>query len=246
MEHMKKLLLVLITVFGSLFCSAQFNTYHPFPHTNASWCQTSEWLDPNYCPHGVNIITEYYDFYANGDTIVNSKPYIKIRFSGGSEFGNFCGGESFDSDHLECLIREDTLTKKVYISVAPNWGVDTLLYDFALTQGDYLPPSYVTYSFNDSTYVYSIDSILVGSSYRKQFIIAQYKSSPDKFDSIVEGVGSMDGLINAIIPPFEFYTWMKGFVNGRIIFPQGDSCSRFVLSTENIKATPTLRMECLI
>jgi len=237
---MKKILLTLIIAACTLFlkpCFAQFGVYHSFPHTNASWCQTDQWLDQSLtCPQFPNnVITSYYDYYVNGDTVVNSKTYFKVRKSGGYEVGNFCT-PSYDNDYdfLAGLLREDTTAKKVYLSVWSNWGRDTLLYDFTLNRGDYLPPSYLTLS-NDSTFILSIDSILVNTSYRKQFIIAQYKSHPHIFDSIIEGVGSMCGLLSIIYPPFEASSWLTGFQNGATIFPAGDTSNRYFLSTENIQ-----------
>src|SRR5579863_6009060 len=110
---MKKLLLVLFAVFSSFICPAQFNTYHPFPHTNAVWCQTDEFLDQSVtCWNPNNIITSYYDFYVNGDTVVNSKTYFKVRKSGASLFGSVCPPSplwySNDYDFLAGLLREDT------------------------------------------------------------------------------------------------------------------------------------------
>ncbi len=214
---------------------AQFNKYHTFPDSNANWCENI-WWQATGCFSEYVTAFRYYDYYVNGDTIVNGKTYNKVRTSGGYETAPPCPPPIvwLDYDNLECLIREDSVAQKVYGSFSPTFGHDTLLYDFSLHVGDYLPAGYLT-TKGDSTYVCGIDSILIGGTYRKQLIIAQNKSTPFIFDSMIQGIGNMFGLLGRIMPPFESGSNLNGFNNLNIYFPNGDTCNRFILSSPEVQ-----------
>lgn len=227
---MKKITLLVCLVFMlPLFCRAQFNTYHPFPYNNAYWNEVT-WMQYN-----TDIVYTHFDEYVDGDTIVNGKSYIKIRTSGGYK-SHALGSDVYWSsyDDFECLLRDDTIAHKVYVSFPPDYGTDTLFYDFTAKQGQYVGWGLPV---QDSCWVYAIDSVLVGNSYRKQLIIARSKSRPSIYDSIVEGIGSSEGLLAGITIPFESVGWLNCFDNysENIVYPRGDSCQRYYLSVPKIK-----------
>lgn len=66
-----------------------------------------------------------------------------------------------------------------------------MIYDFTVQVGDSVPDP-VRYSYGDKYEVLSIDSVLVGNTYRKRWNI----EGPGA--SIIEGVGSTFGLVNPI------------------------------------------------
>ncbi len=224
--RMKKNVLVLLVVFSSslfTFCKAQFNVYHPFPDSNAAWGETSYWLCMTCNP--IDVGHNEFDYYVRGDTVVNGKTYSKLNISGGIEYDDLGSTVYQCYNYLFCLLRNDTLSRKVYASFKPNYGKDTLLYDFNLKVGDTLPMSYSNISNN--FFVCSIDSILVGSTYRKQFIISQDSVSIYwAFDSITEGIGSWLGLMEDIYPPFEGGCNINCFEDSTIVFPAG-GCTIF-------------------
>jgi hypothetical protein len=218
---MKNLLFTIITFFICLNIKAQTNVYYPFPDSNAVWNETSWYID--------NIVMAYYTtptiFFLAGDTIISTQQYKKILSSGYTNrstypFTNF----NYFSNKYAGAIRQDSIHKKVYYS--NTYFTDTLLYDFNLNIGDTLPASYV--NFQNSNYVSSIDSILIGSSYRKQYHISVRGSSfsgDSNYVSIIEGIGSTFGLTYPLMPPGEAGSTLNCFSQNNVtlfINPQGN------------------------
>lgn len=172
--------------------TAQTNKYHKFPDSNAIWCDSTG-------AHGCTKTS----YTITGDTIINNKTYHKI-----TENKHYC--QIGVSGTCECdiysnvitayagSIRQDTTLRKVYF-IQPSATNDTLLYDFTLQVGDTLktygsqilasPPPYIM--------VTSIDSILIGTSYRKRWIVNQ--SGIIVNGQIIEGMGSTAGLFNWMV-----------------------------------------------
>jgi hypothetical protein len=242
---MKKILLVSLFTFSfflfTSLCEAQFSTYHPFPDSNAAWSETG-WWQANCTNTQYTVAYKEYDYYVRGDTVVNGKRYIKLNMSGGYEYADpYCAPDTAWQcyNSLFCLLRNDTLARKVYASFKPNLGIiDTLLYDFNLKIGDTLPDSYIEWG-SDNDYVVAIDSILVGTTYRKQFIIANDTGSHRQiFDSIIEGIGSWIGLMEYMVPPFEAGNNLNCFVDSTMVFPAG-GCTIFYTCPES--AIPSIK-----
>lgn len=168
MKHLRyKLLLqaILFLVFGLKNLSyGQQYTYKPFPTNNAIWSEKYlKW----------NTTNQNYDVYYNKfaltgeDTLMHNKVYKKLYYF---------TGNTFIKDSAICFggLREDSL-KRVYIKsdsalanqISPKpigTQHEVALYDFSLNVGD------TTSFFNDSSITVSkIDTILLGSVYRKQF-----------------------------------------------------------------------------
>jgi hypothetical protein len=118
--------------------------------------------------------------------------------------------------YLQGLVRQEG--KKMYLWEGHMSNEDALLYDFDLEVGDTLQETYV-YRHYDDFVVTSIDSILVGESYRKVFnLIAPYMVSPEKV--LIEGIGFGGGLLD--ICPFqaEFPSYLECFtLNDTTYFP---------------------------
>ena len=232
---MKKLYAVLLFTFTSSFftsfCEAQFNVYHPFPDSNAWWSES-------YFTYGLRGDYLYgFDYYTDGDTIVAGKNYIKVHYSEGSE-DDFSINHTFwySDDYLFCLIREDTVARKVYASFYPNLGSDTLLYDFSLHVGDTLQASYLN-SDTNKNYVKAIDSVFIGSQYRKQIIITNVKDSNYWKDYIIEGMGSVQGLFTQFVyqPEGSYHSLNCYSVNDTTLYPSlGGSCQKYIVSVPNI------------
>lgn len=105
-------------------------------------------------------------------------------------------------------IREDSL-KHVFIS---NTLSEQLFYDFNLESGDSLPLSSI--NADPSNFVFSVDSILIGSNYRRRFNIANHDDWDDEpYTAIIEGIGSTNGLRVELLPPFESYNQLICFTN---------------------------------
>lgn len=167
----------------NLSVSGQTSLYHPFPESNAVW-NINFWLNCNWA----GIANENYSISFTNDTLINSFVYHKLSttyiesFSTGS-----CGSSSGPVTIYKGAIRQDTSARKVYI-VPANSAVEELLYDFNLNVGDTVRGFTENQGYEDV--VQSIDSVLVGSNYRKRWNINQgYQIS------IIEGVGSTFGLL---------------------------------------------------
>jgi len=216
---MKKLLLLFFALIAFLNNNAQTNVYYPFPDTNVAWNQYSWFVNNN--------TSTYYTtneiYFLAGDTIISSFHYKKILNSGYNSSSTYPFDTSYFSNIYVGAIRQDSIHKKVYYRTNSSTSVDTLLYNFNLSVGDTLPSSYIN-NYNLRNYVSAIDSILVGTSYRKQYHISinsPFYAPSSNYVQLIEGIGSTFGLIpvGGIIPPSEFGGTLNCFSqNNRVIY----------------------------
>ncbi len=178
---MKKLLLLL--ALSPLFkAPAQTSVYHQFPDSNATWnfrimqpCWFGGWIDIEY------------SLTLMGDTLINSQVYHKLHtpFIQHNTITNcvyqpptgYRGG-----------MREDTTAHKLYY-VAPSQNTEQLYFDYNWQVGDSVTGVLRAFVTDPDT-VIAIDSVLVGSSYRKRWFINQWYSV-----YVIEGIGSTFGLV---------------------------------------------------
>ena len=142
-----------------------------------------------------------YSYSITGDTTVNGNIYHKITQSGRSfqvganHFCNIASPNTFYSAYAGS-IRQDSIQRKVYF-LPPASMADSLLYDFTLNIGDTLK-TYITQVCPFSPIVVTnIDSVLIGTQYRKRWIVNE--SACISNGEIIEGIGSTFG-------PFEWMT----------------------------------------
>jgi hypothetical protein len=167
-----------------LLVPAQTWIYHPFPYSNAIWkFQNSDVASsgPGPCS-GLNFCYIDYQYRLSGDTIISGKRYANVYRdvsysncpcgpnSSQNVYAGYCGG-----------IRNDTLNKRVYW--ANFSGPEQLLYDFNWVVGDTFTPCNNT--------IAAIDSVLIGSSYRKRFITSDSAHFIEGIGSV--GLGEMNG-----------------------------------------------------
>lgn len=141
---------------------------------------SKEWLIKT-CEFG-NCLYDYY--YASGDTTVQGKPYQKLW--GYHYNGNF-------------LLREDTLTQKVYTLIDFQGSNEYLLYDFSMLPGDSIYIDNPLSPAIGSAGYYQLDSIkpgiFEGISRRVFHLSAKDTASYDPYAIWIEGIGST-ALIN--------------------------------------------------
>ena len=189
---MKKYLFSLTLYSLSLGGFAQTNVYHPFPDSNAVWTQTYQAYSGQACPQGPGanpVFTVYaFSYKLKGDTVINSLTYHKIYKTGTlhqfCNLGNYLNVWNTYVDLYVGAYRQDIGLKKVFKASLP----ETVLYDFSAVVGTTLTPGCAT--------VTSIDSILIGATYRKRFNLSSAKK-------IIEGIGCTNGLLEDICPFFE-------------------------------------------
>jgi hypothetical protein len=210
---MKKSLLIIVAAFFIGRTSAQTNVYHEFPDSNAVWNITSQGCCWAGCPGppSPNPLIGDYNFsqYIAGDTTINSVVYHKLYKSGNAHeycsSGNFVNNWTYYNDYVAAF-REDTAMRRVFV-LLPAAASECVLYDFTAAVGD-------TVDFCDGeAIVSSIDSILIGNTYRKRFNIV---GSPY---SIIEGIGSTSGLLENLYP-FEYSGNLICFIQeGQTTYP---------------------------
>lgn len=221
---MKKLLLILINFLFCTFVNAQTSVYHPFPENNAIWNITAQgccWIDCPSPPNPNPIIGDYnFSYSFSGDTIINGSTYRKILKTGTAyehcNFGNFINNW-YSIYEYAGAIRQDTAARKIYFISAANSN-ECLLYDFSVSVGDTIN------NCECQTTVASIDSVLIGSNYRKRFNLS---TSPSI--SIIEGIGSTSGLLEPLCP-FEYFGTLDCFsLNEQTLYP--NSATDCILTT---------------
>jgi len=179
----RSLLLSLLGVMLTLpQASAQFNVYHPFPDSGAVWGMNTGCLGTQCGDWG------YIQNYMAGDTMITGNNYKKIQETYLAMSNNGCCSPPFFPG--QGFLREDTVARKVYWRKM-QWDVDSLLYDFTLDVGDTLR-GYLAGCSPTTRAVVSVDSILVGSSYRKRINFDTTSACIHYY--MIEGVGSSAGL----------------------------------------------------
>lgn len=170
--------------------SAQFNVYHPFPESGAVWGMNTGCREVSCGDWG------YIQNYYTGDTLIHGYEYKRVHTTYVPMTSNGCC--SPPRWELPTNIREDTTARRVYLRL-DGMDSDTLLYDFAVQIGGTLRG----YLGNCNLFtVESIDSVLVGSSFRKRINFTSYFGDCHDL-SIIEGIGSTKGLIECVVPSFQ-------------------------------------------
>lgn len=172
--------------------------YCPFPSSNAYWSEKTVDIDP-----GMGIKENYYTIFIDGDSLSNGILYHKLYESGiennYSTLGNFLYSTNY-THVFAGLFREDSL-KHIYLKFSI---FEYLLYDFNLQLNDTLNNIAYRYILAQGTYVSAIDSVIVGTNYRKRYHLTAKDVASD-YITLVEGVGSSFGFLNFTGPPFEQY-----------------------------------------
>lgn len=201
-SRLRLLIRCALALAATIPANAQFNVYHPFPDSNAVWGMVAGCTDWNCGTY------RYVQDYIAGDTVIDGNTYRIIAQS-----------VSVDYEGCSCTIpeglgggflREDTAERKVYWRF-PGATIDTLLYDFTLELGDTLRGLYANTCGGIVFTVQSIDSTLVGGSYRKRI---NFNPDPCNPTSIIEGVGATTGLTSCAFVPASAGTRLECFTVG--------------------------------
>jgi len=216
--------LVLITLFYSIISS---QTYYPFPESDAHWQYS--YLDiPMFCH--CFCICQVDQYKISGDTVINSITYHKLVQS--QMFYQYFCIEMFYNLGYKGAFRNEVEEKKVWY-VPPGEESEVLLYDFSLQLGDTLPASYIIPE--QMYYVEGIDSVEIGDSYRKKYVI----KSIDQFElpkSIIEGIGG-DHFFEEITMWFNgesgyFFNCVN--IGDSLGYPAGGSCDEIIVSSKDV------------
>ncbi|CAN5392538.1 hypothetical protein BH11BAC1_BH11BAC1_19480 [soil metagenome] len=204
----------------SLF--AQTNIYHPFADSNAFW--RVDHFDYSY-PWPPYYIYTQYQYTLGGDTIIGNVTWKKLLISG---LGYATVAE---------LIRQDTAAKIIYIDPIHHgsFATDSILYDFNIQIGDTIPESWFQRAPTWYNYhVTNIDSILIGSDYRKRWEISDSVGLYQLH--IIEGIGSDLGPIESWEFEEQIYYLRCYKENGISLYSDGGSfaCDSIDRISENL------------
>ncbi len=175
-----KIYLIFLFVFFVITVKAQTYKYHPFPDSSASW--NFQYI--LYCDEGKS--NELYSIIISGDTIIQSQTYHKL------DIPYIESNNSGICDHkligYQGAFRQDKENRKVYF-IRPSETFEQLLYDFTWQVGDTVK-GVLASLYSDPDIIKSIDSVQVGDTYRKRWIINSCYNI-----NLIEGIGSTYGLI---------------------------------------------------
>ncbi len=172
---MKNLILVFIVL--PIFCLAQ--------NSNLPLDNSSVWrIKRTICNNGSFAKVNDYRSYINGDTVINSITYKKmytagIRYEVCLDGSTICDSMIYPySDEYQAAYRNEN--NKVFL-IQKDYNDEMKIFDFNLMIGDTFPavgPNPII--------IESIDSVLIGNKYHKQFL------SNTNF-WVIEGLGSSLG-----------------------------------------------------
>ncbi len=223
---MQKYLLVLILAITTQITFAQ---YRPLPMQNAEWIYWG----------GINLLScptctfVNYKYYTDGDTIINSNTYVKIKKTEIPAINDISIYPTYTG-----AIRQDTLNKKIYI-VLTDSTTERILYDFSLQIGDTINSVLHDLANNIASCgvetIYLIDSILISGNYHKAFYIQG--GCGDMSLSFIEGIGSSYGLIfpNVFGQVESHLSCTK--VNGQTYYPSNTSSCNLTTSINSLDNT---------
>ncbi len=219
-----KIFSLVILFFATFYSNAQTSVYHPFPDSAAVW---NIHYDQFFCAFGYG--NENYSITFSGDTQINSQAYHKLNtpFVQSLSTGN-C--PSVVMAGYRGAIRQDSINKKVYF-IPPANLTEQLLYDFNMQVGDTVR-GYIETNAPTPDTVIAIDSVLVGSSYRKRWEINSWYNI-----YFIEGIGSTYGLI---VPSMGYVTDQPSYTiscfqqNAQTLYPNTTSNCQVI---DNVNST---------
>ena len=179
---MNKFILTFISALFFLSTHAQTSVYHPFPDSNAVW----NFHYSINCPVGGWPVPEAdFSIIIAGDTTINGFLYKKLYspFVSAGPNPNNC---PLPDTGYQGVIRQDILNKKVYV-IPKYTTTEQLYFDFNYSVNDTITGFLSSYFF----IVQSVDSVLIGNSYRKKWMLNQWFNA-----YVIEGIGFNYGLIH--------------------------------------------------
>jgi len=220
---MKKILF-LTTFFVSLFSQSQTNDYF---QNGAKWRINWSGLSMS----ASCAINQQYVCEINGDTTIGAHTYKKFIHHGlATEMGimGYMGPctPNYTFSQPYAFLRQEN--ERIYLY--DIWDeIDTLLYDFDLQVGDFLPLTYN--NANTTIQIDNISTIQVGTETRNVFHFNQGNG----IDSLIEGIGHNKGLIGTM-QPFEFFEYelMCFSLDGTSYYPSLGAACDLTVSTQEI------------
>ncbi|MBP1664601.1 MAG: hypothetical protein H6Q19_1741, partial [Bacteroidetes bacterium] len=188
-----------------------------FPEKNATWNFHCSLIGMS------GDFNENYSISISGDTTINTQTYHKLT----TPFANTIALRGYKG-----AIRQDIAAKKVYF-VPRNEKTEQLLYDFTLQIGDTVK-GYLQANLSQKDTIKSIDSVLVGNSYRKRWLV---NSNYNIY--FIEGLGSTYGLFEqspGSTPDFPDFSINCYRENSQTLYPDSQTNCELISSVKRIEA----------
>lgn len=235
--------LPLIFLLFSYAANAQSSVYHPFPEDSVVWrldCGGLGFSCNCTCTGGVCVNESQRQYYYDGDTVINTLSYHKVFMDDFNmdywQGPAFCQPGCNSSPHFYSstasyvgALREDVAQKKVYF-FQPFTSGEQVLYDFNLNVGDTLGPTML--NITNFNRVSVIDSVLIGSEYHRRYWLwdinnPNWTPQDSGYVALIEGIGSTFGLMEYLVPPFEFQCSMACVsIDSVTVYPMnGTTCN---------------------
>lgn len=193
---------------------------------------------------GLCVDHENHEYYVNGDTIVNTEVFKKIYFNY-THFQYVFNCTNYTNPCLCCQYACNPLVEtskyagglrgdsgRIYF-LPPSESKDTLLYDFTLNVGDTLPTSYIYDPAMLGLRVSRIDTVLIGTQYRKKFILSPFQAGcflGDTATWMIEGIGHRQGLLEPMFCVFEIGCGIDCYSElGKTVFPDSSAWCSFTI-----------------
>jgi hypothetical protein len=200
---------------------AYSQSYTPFPESGVIWTQDHAGVS---CYNPLNLCSTYQYTY-QGDTVISGKSYRTLYKSGYYFDENLI--PSYFIEYSGAL-RQEIENKTVYF-VERETDQEQLLYDFNLNQGDTIPVAY------NNQYVIaivaSIDSVIVGSQYRKRFILENTATGASE---LIEGIGSNAGLLEPLFQFEENYILRCYNLSDSIYYPELNNSCELITAVQDL------------
>jgi|GEM_PF-1621707 len=218
---MKKFLLIFLVSMLACTGSLKSQTYQPFPTDFANWNQYYWWNGSPTDQWGVN-----YQYIMDGDTMLGGKSYNKLYYkvTDTPTASVFIGGLREDSLRQIYFFPDSSFQETGSPSTLTDYTTEHLLYTFNnLHAGDTLPIHQGVALIK----VVAIDSVLIGSTYRKRYEIqnSNLLFLPEYW---IEGIGSTKDLLSPFLYEFEWKLFTLCFSDTTTYYinsPTGaDSC----------------------
>lgn len=233
---MKSVIFYLAAFFCYTAANGQTTVYHPFPDSNAVWNVQSFQA----CQDPFSFWEHSYSIMMTSDTVISSTTYHKLQVPIEVVQSNgLCDstGSWTAPGFYSGAIRQEVAQRKVYF-VPPTDTTEQLLYDFNLQVGDTVGGYLGSIAYPPDT-VQSIDSVQIGSTFRKRW---QINSCYGIY--LIEGVGSTYGLVErspGCITDVGSYVISCYSENGSVLYPSSTSGCELItgIDTRNMNGSAT-------
>jgi hypothetical protein len=195
---------------------AQKSTYKPIAIPEAIWLETYPSYSWPPSPYGYS---EAGIKFLSGDTIINSKAYLKIYHE---QLDIWCTATILNDPYYAGALRDDTLEHKTWF-VYPGDDEEVLYFDFNLSKGDTVSGnSIIGDGWFDQLIVNDVDTIItLDGMDRRRWLFDVDPYAEESF--VIEGIGNSCGLLFPHLIYSEYWTDLIKFsIDTTILY-----CSQF-------------------